>query len=105
MKGVIPLQEPTPATECQRKIDVSNGQNWYECERCGSIWHDLVQGVNWLPLSCVNREFADKNGLMRKSKIKKAMNKDRNKSKTMLAHKRASERASKWKAFFKTNAS
>lgn len=40
---------------CMRVSDRSNGQDWWKCERCGSLWHELVQGAHWLPLSCPDR--------------------------------------------------
>lgn len=56
LQAKVPFQEPTPVETCQRVSDKSNGQDWWKCERCGSLWHELVQGVRWLPLSCPDRK-------------------------------------------------
>lgn len=55
---IIPAEPPEPVTVCQKKFDNSNGQDWWTCDRCGSTWHELVQGRSWLPLSCPDRSHA-----------------------------------------------
>lgn len=41
--------------KCSRQLDDSNGQQWWACGRCGSLWHELVNGRDWRPLSCPER--------------------------------------------------
>lgn len=39
------------AQTCKRRKD---GADWI-CDRCGSLWSDMLHGLGWLPLSCPNR--------------------------------------------------
>jgi hypothetical protein len=50
------LQALSMSDKCQRRLDQTNGQQWWICDRCGSLWHELVNGLGWLPLSCPDRK-------------------------------------------------
>jgi hypothetical protein len=38
---------------CAKQPD---GNGWWICHACGSMWSDMVSGLGWLPLSCPGRE-------------------------------------------------
>ena len=41
---------------CERRI---NAPGEWICDRCGSLWSDMLAGTGWLPLSCPGRKSAD----------------------------------------------
>lgn len=58
----IELMPQLAEQNCYRVLDavsLLNGQNWWVCHRCGSTWHELVNGKHWLPLSCPGRNLPD----------------------------------------------
>lgn len=48
----VPLITAFPPTPCQRR---QHGNNEWICDRCGSLWTEMLNGTGWLPLACVER--------------------------------------------------
>lgn len=56
LRATVPIDGGRVATQCERRSDISNGQQWWVCDHCGSLWHEMVNGPRWLPLSCPDRK-------------------------------------------------
>jgi hypothetical protein len=39
-------------SDCERRTD---GSGEWICDRCKSLWTDMLAGTGWLPLSCPDR--------------------------------------------------
>jgi hypothetical protein len=51
MRVTIPI-DPKPAARCERWV---GSDGYLVCDRCGSMWSQLLHGLGWLPLSCPDR--------------------------------------------------
>lgn len=41
-----------PTVPCERRRH--DDKEWI-CDRCGSLWTEMLNGTGWLPLACVER--------------------------------------------------
>ena len=56
LRATTPIDHGRVAVNCERRKEASNGNDWWICDHCGSLWTENLNGLGWLPLACPERK-------------------------------------------------